>query len=361
MANIKQWLILTLMMTLCLPVCLFAQDLDDRTPVALLPISGSGQIIGEFYNELFDAVDDMWDYGPLRVSVEDWLADGNTVPFLSPSPAITGNAVYAITAEASQNEYDNWILRFYLWQMSNNRLLGMEWLEAYDPSESRTSLPYTLEALFGNIPPEPSPVFQASAGPAWSDTESTDQDEPYAEVQETTRESRSTRTREPRARRDNDLNHLWTAGASAGIGLSEPLLIATVRGTIAPFRNSFLELGVDLGFMSTQKVNDERVGLFSVAGFAHYAYYLPFPSLPFFQQPIFEKFGWYIGAGGGYLYAEHKLPNDIKSYTGTFIADIVTGFNILDMIDVSYTFRITDFSDFTSISKISVGYTYRFK
>ncbi|MDR0302193.1 MAG: hypothetical protein LBI04_07785, partial [Treponema sp.] len=41
---------------------------------------------------------------------------------------------------------------------------------------------------------------------------------------------------------------LWSIGASVGTSFAAPLLIGTVHGTLAPFKSSFFELGVDAGY-----------------------------------------------------------------------------------------------------------------
>jgi len=137
---------------------------------------------------------------------------------------------------------------------------------------------------------------------------------------------------------------LWTVGVSAGSSFSRPLIIGTLRGTIAPFRYSFLELGIDAGFLSRKP--DETY--YSIYPFAHYAFFRPF-----------DKGGFYIGAGIGYMmgniaYHDGRDPDPIR----IIAADGIIGANLMDMIDISYTLRTT----FKTISnKFSVGYTYRFK
>ena len=136
---------------------------------------------------------------------------------------------------------------------------------------------------------------------------------------------------------------LWTAGVSAGTAFSAPWFIGTVRGTIAPFNYSFLELGFDLGLASGEK----GLSYNSIYPYAHYAFYLPFA----------QKSGWYIGAGGGYLRFALRSSHD-SFVNNSFAAIASTGFNILDMINVSYTLQ-TNFKDIGN--KVSVGYAYRFK
>ena len=139
-------------------------------------------------------------------------------------------------------------------------------------------------------------------------------------------------------------NRLWSAGASIGTGLADPWLILTVRGTIAPFNYSFLELGVDVGFVSEVK---DSTAYYSLIPFVHYYYYLPFARFA----------SWYAGAGGSFIAAKYKFPEgDVP--LNTFAAEFTTGFNFIDMITISYTLR----TDFKKISnKVSAGYFYRFR
>jgi hypothetical protein len=136
---------------------------------------------------------------------------------------------------------------------------------------------------------------------------------------------------------------LWTIGVSVGTSFAAPWIIGTVHGTIAPLPYSFLEIGFDAGFISG--VAD--VGYYSLYPYAHYALFLPFP----------KKGGWYIGAGGGYMIAELDYPEG-KVSKNTFVAGFITGVNIRNMFDISYTLR----TNFNAVdNKISAGYTYRFK
>ncbi|MCL2805415.1 MAG: penicillin-binding protein activator LpoB [Treponema sp.] len=138
-------------------------------------------------------------------------------------------------------------------------------------------------------------------------------------------------------------SHLWTIGASLGTSFISPLVIGTIHGTVAPFRYSFLELGIDLGFLS----NDPLVtNYYSILPFAHYAFFLPF-----------EKGGWYVGAGIGYLHSE-QTKSGSSGLNRSITFNVITGFNILNIINISYALR-TNFADFIN-NKLSIGYTYRF-
>jgi TolB-like protein len=136
---------------------------------------------------------------------------------------------------------------------------------------------------------------------------------------------------------------LWSIGVSVGSSFADPWIIGTIRGTIAPFPYSVLEIGLDAGFVS--KVED--AAYWSLYPFAHYAFYLPFT----------EKFGWYIGVGGGFMIEEYTI--DEWTQSGRFWAvDFTTGFNLWNMLNISYTMR-TNFS--SGNNKVSVGFIYRFK
>jgi TolB-like protein len=136
----------------------------------------------------------------------------------------------------------------------------------------------------------------------------------------------------------------WSVGASLGTSFADPWVIVTIRGTLAPLPYSFFEIGFDIGFVS----NEELVtGYSSLYPFVHYALSLPFT----------EKVGWYIGAGGGFMIEEYRVDDwtDPRRY---WVVDFTTGFNLLNMLNISYTMR----TNFTSgNNKVSVGYTYRFK
>jgi hypothetical protein len=136
---------------------------------------------------------------------------------------------------------------------------------------------------------------------------------------------------------------LNTIGISVGSSFAAPFVIISAHGTIAPIRHAFLEIGFDFGLLS----GDLDVSFYSMYPFAHLAFFLPFS----------ENVGSYIGAGAGYMMVRYTFPEGEYS-ENIFAADIVAGFNILDMFDISYTLR-TNFSGISN--KISVGLTYRFK
>jgi len=136
----------------------------------------------------------------------------------------------------------------------------------------------------------------------------------------------------------------WSIGVSAGTSFAAPWAIGTIHGTIAPFRNSFFELGIDYGMIS--RVADVEQ-YYSLYPFIHIAIFLPFK----------KSGGWYLGAGGGYMLGKYTFPEgDIP--LNIFAVDATTGINIGNILDVSYTAR----SNFKSVNhKVAVGYTYRFR
>jgi len=142
---------------------------------------------------------------------------------------------------------------------------------------------------------------------------------------------------------------LKTIGASLGTSFFAPLVIGTVHGTIAPFNGSFFDLGVDAGY----GINLDYVDYFSLYPFVNYALFAPFP-----RTAEGKRGGWYLGMGIGAMFANYVFEVEGPIWDTVITANIVTGFNLFDMIDVSYTIR-TDFN--MADSKLSVGYVYRFK
>jgi len=137
---------------------------------------------------------------------------------------------------------------------------------------------------------------------------------------------------------------LNTIGVSLGSCFIDPLAVITARGTFAPMRNMFVELGTDMGVVSAF---DDVDGYWSIYPFAHIGFFLPFTG----------KGGWYAGAGAGYMLGKYTF-NYGTADVQVFAVDVTAGVIILDMLNISYTLR-TDFA--SASNKISVGYVYRFK
>jgi hypothetical protein len=146
-----------------------------------------------------------------------------------------------------------------------------------------------------------------------------------------------------------DATRLWTVGGSVGTSFADPWLIATVQGTLAPLRYSFLEIGMDVGFLSSAADTE----YFSLYPFIHYALFLPFAP-PSGKES--SNIGWYAGAGGGYMFARYSFPKG-EIWDNTWAIDFYTGFIFWNMLTVSYTLR-TNFA--TVNQKAAVGFVKRF-
>ena len=116
-----------------------------------------------------------------------------------------------------------------------------------------------------------------------------------------------------------------------------------MQGTIAPWRYSFFNLGMDVGTVSGESDTKH----FFLYPFAHYAFFLPFTN----------ESGWYAGAGAGFMMAAYTFPEG-KVSRNIFTADVSTGYIFGFGLTISYSFR-TDFK--TGSNKIALGYSYRFK
>jgi TolB-like protein len=139
-----------------------------------------------------------------------------------------------------------------------------------------------------------------------------------------------------------DSTKLWSVGASAGTSFAAPWVIGTARGTLAPWRHTFFDIGLDAGFIT----QIEGAGYWSLYPFVHFNYYRPL-----------GKSGWYAGGGVGFMIGEYTF-DDLKVPRNTFAVDVTTGFLFFDFLDISYTLR----TNFTSANnKAAVGYVYRFK
>jgi len=138
-------------------------------------------------------------------------------------------------------------------------------------------------------------------------------------------------------------------GASIGTAFVAPLIIGTLHGTLAPFNGSFFDLGIDAGY----GINRDHVDYFSLYPFVNFALFAPFP-----RTADGKRGGWYVGVGIGAMFANYMFDVVGSIWDNTIAMNIVTGFNLFDMFDISYTLR----TNFTSAdNKLSVGYVYRFK
>jgi hypothetical protein len=148
-----------------------------------------------------------------------------------------------------------------------------------------------------------------------------------------------------------DPARFWSIGVSAGTSFAAPWAIGTIRGTIAPLRYSFLELGLDYGMISG--IVDAEF-YYSLYPFIHYNLFLPFVP-PAGRKGV--SGGWYAGVGGGYMLGEYTFPEE-KMPVNILALDVTTGIILWNMLDISYTLRTNLKS---ANNKMSIGYTYRFK
>jgi len=74
--------------------------------------------------------------------------------------------------------------------------------------------------------------------------------------------------------------------------------------------------------------------------------------------PFENKGGWYAGVGAGLMIVSYSFRPDVNYSDNIFAFDIITGVNLFNFLDISYTLR-TNFEG--ASNKISVGLVYRFK
>lgn len=141
-------------------------------------------------------------------------------------------------------------------------------------------------------------------------------------------------------------DRLWSAGVSMGSSFAAPWLIGAVRGTVAPFPYSFLELGCDLGLVS----GVDNTEYYSVYPYAHYAAFIPFD----------RAGGWHIGAGAGWMSGEYRFEQEGKAPFAIWAVELASGFQ-LGWVHLAYTLRINA-ADYARINhKVSAGFAYRVK
>jgi hypothetical protein len=140
----------------------------------------------------------------------------------------------------------------------------------------------------------------------------------------------------------------WSIGASAGSAFPAPLVVGTVHGTLAPLSGLFIDVGADAGY----GINTSIVKYYSIYPFVNFGVFVPFPRLKADRGG-----GWYAGTGLGAMIASYTFDSAGEIGKTIIAMNVVTGFNILDMIDLSLTVR----TDFKSVNnKLAVGYVYRF-
>ena len=132
---------------------------------------------------------------------------------------------------------------------------------------------------------------------------------------------------------------------SAGTAFTDPLVIFSLQGTYAPINNFFIKLGCDFGFVSEYEGVEN---FYSLYPYVNLGYFLPFRNMG----------GVFAGAGIGYIFGSYQFSHGGKAGLGIFAVNVTAGMNIIDVINISYSFR----TDFAAVNhQIAVGYVYRFK
>ena len=139
-----------------LPLHLFAQI--GYRHVAIIPFWGDDkELIGQFVNELYDAVAATDGFLPILIDMSDLPPDvpeGGFPPFVSPSPSLTGDVPFAITGQVFYNMYGQRYLRLYLWEVSGHRPLFFDEMLAPNQETVSTIMPFMVGLLFQWIPRE---------------------------------------------------------------------------------------------------------------------------------------------------------------------------------------------------------------
>jgi len=143
------------------PLRLFAQQSED-TQVALFPFWGAEEeAVAQFGVELYEAMLEKEDFRPIWIDMSDLPPDippGGFPPSVSPSPALTGDAPFAITGTIFHNPQGHRHLRLYLWKMADNRPLFIDEMIAENREIVNVIMPFMLRWLFTWIPDDEPPV-----------------------------------------------------------------------------------------------------------------------------------------------------------------------------------------------------------
>ena len=141
--------------------------------------------------------------------------------------------------------------------------------------------------------------------------------------------------------KESEPSKFWSVGAAVGSAFSEPVLAGTIKGTLAPFKYQFFEVGLNAGLISTRGHVDS---FFSVAPYLHYAFFWPF------NQTV----AIYAGLGAGYKIAQYSYF-DTAITVSSIPADAAIGVLLFNFLDVSFTLSYPLWSG--SSSDTSVGKT----
>jgi len=134
-----------------------------------------------------------------------------------------------------------------------------------------------------------------------------------------------------------------TLGLSIGTSFVDPLLVASINVSIAPFNYAFMELGFDLGFFS---VYEDVEKYYSIYPFIKAGIFIPFQ----------EKGGFFFSAGLGFMRGSYTFYSYGTANLNVFAYNFTAGVNIGNLFNISYTLK----TDFNSASHmVSLGYVIR--
>jgi len=136
-----------------------------------------------------------------------------------------------------------------------------------------------------------------------------------------------------------------TLGVSLGTTYADPLLAATVFGTLAIANNIYLEAGFEFGSISLHNYVDS---LFTIYPYLNLGYFWPFQN----------SGGFFISFGYGVITSYYNYSPPLSSAeSASFCVNINAGVNIANFFNLSYTFK-TNYSGVSN--KLAVGLVYRF-
>jgi hypothetical protein len=158
-----------------------------------------------------------------------------------------------------------------------------------------------------------------------------------------------------------DDRRFFSIGAQVGTWFTAPWVVLSPRLTFSIFPYTFFDIACDAGILHgyEQKV-DYDSKYFSLYPSAHFNFFVPF-DISIKRDEFW--FGWYIGAGAGWLYAYYGGDAD-ASTVSLWAFDATSGVHFgvgHHYFNIAYTFRTDIRMDFDRINhKASVGYTFRF-
>jgi hypothetical protein len=143
---------------------------DNKKAMALIPFWGNDQNLIRQFNDAVHqtlAKNEIYRGEPVDMNnLPPDVPEGGFPPYVCPSPSLTKDAPYALTGEVTQGDDGNHV-RFYLWEMLDNRLLFSDELVAADRDQFEIALPSMLDWLFSWIKtPEQTALPLAETSPA---------------------------------------------------------------------------------------------------------------------------------------------------------------------------------------------------